>query len=63
MEITRHEPGMFSWADLATPDTDGSRELLHAISGVGLRRYTDGRRHVLHDAEQGRKEFLRTLFD
>lgn len=26
MEITRHDPGMFSWADLATPDTDGSRQ-------------------------------------
>ena len=26
MEITKHQPGMFSWTDLATPDADGSKK-------------------------------------
>ena len=26
MEITKHEPGMFSWADLTSPDLEGSQK-------------------------------------
>ena len=26
MEITRHKPGMFSWADLATPNGQASKD-------------------------------------
>ena len=26
MEITKHQPGMFSWTDLATPDAEGSKK-------------------------------------
>ena len=26
MEVTKHQPGMFSWADLGTPDADGSKK-------------------------------------
>ena len=25
MEVTKHEPGMFSWADLGTPDAEGAK--------------------------------------
>ena len=42
MEMTKHEPGMFSWADLATPDFESSKafytsllELEHEDAPVG----------------------------
>ena len=34
MEVTKHEPGMFSWADLGTPDVEGSRGFYTAILGL-----------------------------
>jgi predicted enzyme related to lactoylglutathione lyase len=34
MEITRHEPGMFSWADLATPDREGSTKFYTELLGL-----------------------------
>ena len=34
MEISRHEPGMFSWADMATPDLDGSQKFYTSLLGL-----------------------------
>lgn len=34
MEITKHEPGMFSWADLATPDVKGSENFYTKVLEV-----------------------------
>ena len=34
MEITKHTPGMFSWADLATPDAEGPKAFYTEILGL-----------------------------
>ena len=34
MEITKHEPGMFSWADMATPDLEGSQKFYTSLLGL-----------------------------
>ena len=34
MEITKHQPGMFSWADLATPDVEGSKKFYTQLLGL-----------------------------
>ena len=34
MEITKHQPGMFSWADLATPDRQGSAHFYTEVLGL-----------------------------
>ena len=34
MDITRHQPGMFSWADLATPDASGSTAFYTQLLGL-----------------------------
>ncbi len=34
MEITKHTPGMFSWADLATPDPEGSKAFYTEFLGL-----------------------------
>ena len=34
MEIARHEPGMFSWADLTTPDLEGSQQFYTGLLGL-----------------------------
>ena len=34
LEITKHTPGMFSWADLATPDAEGSKAFYTEILGL-----------------------------
>ena len=31
MDVTKHEPGMFSWADLGTPDFAGSKQFYTAF--------------------------------
>ncbi len=35
MEVTQHEPGMFSWADLATPDFEASKKFYTGLLGLG----------------------------
>lgn len=34
MEVTQHDPGRFSWADLATPDAKGSRMFYTELLGL-----------------------------
>ncbi len=34
MEITKHEPGMLSWADLTTPDLSASRSFYTSLLGL-----------------------------
>ena len=34
MEVTRHQPGMFSWADLATTDRKGSTQFYTQLLGL-----------------------------
>ncbi len=34
MEVTEHRPGMFSWADLETPDPEGSKAFYTEILGL-----------------------------
>ena len=31
MKVTKHRPGMFSWADLATPDAEGSKKFYREL--------------------------------
>ena len=31
MKVTKHQPGMFSWADLATPDAEGSKKFYREL--------------------------------
>lgn len=31
MDVTKHQPGMFSWADLGTPDQPGSKEFYTSL--------------------------------
>ena len=32
-EVTRHEPGSFSWAELATTDPKGAKDFYTALFG------------------------------
>ena len=34
MDVTQHQPGMFSWADLGTPDLDGSKHFYTTLLGL-----------------------------
>ncbi len=34
MDVTQHQPGMFSWADLGTPDLDGSKQFYTTLLGL-----------------------------
>ena len=34
MEVTKHEPGMFSWADLGTPDAGGAKRFYSELLGL-----------------------------
>ena len=34
MGITKHQPGMFSWADLTTPDLEGSKKFYTELLGL-----------------------------
>ena len=34
MEVTKHQPGMFSWADLGTPDAEGSKQFYTELLGL-----------------------------
>ena len=34
MEVTKHEPGMFSWADLTSPDLGASRQFYTSLLGL-----------------------------
>lgn len=34
MDVTKHTPGMFSWADLGTPDLAGSKQFYTALLGL-----------------------------
>ncbi len=36
MEIKNHQPGMFSWADLGTPDVEGSKRFYTELLGLDV---------------------------
>ena len=42
MEITKHEPGMFSWADLASTDEKGSRRFYTELLGLNATAFPMG---------------------
>ena len=42
MEVTKHEPGMFSWADLASTDEKGSRRFYTELLGLNATAFPIG---------------------
>ena len=42
MEVTKHEPGMFSWADLASTDEKGSRRFYTELLGLNATAFPMG---------------------
>ena len=60
MEVTKHEPGMFSWADLASTDEKGSRRFYTELLGLNATAFPMGGAPSTC-AEQGRQERLRDV--
>ena len=42
MEVAKHEPGMFSWADLASTDEKGSRRFYTELLGLNATAFPMG---------------------
>ncbi|MDA1349856.1 MAG: hypothetical protein O3A47_13475 [Chloroflexi bacterium] len=63
MKITKHEPGMFSWADLMTPDVEGSQAFYTQLLGPDPVDAHGRRRGLLLDAHEKRQSRVRHVSD